>query len=93
MQAHWASSRLKPISRSGACSPSLLISLCYVVAITDADYLHKPCSPLAPDSCAACALRFLALRSGSHEIERIQLVDLAEGTEMVLEKPVIVVVE
>lgn len=85
---------MKPISRSGTfpLQPSSCLFHCVVVAVTDAD-LDKPCSPLAPDSCAACALRFLALRSGSHEIERIQLVDLAEGTEMVLEKPVIVVVE
>ncbi|GAA5865599.1 hypothetical protein JCM3774_002063 [Rhodotorula dairenensis] len=50
-------------------------------------------SPLAPKSCAACALRFLALRPGSHVVDRIQLVDLADGLEMVLDKPVTVVVE
>lgn len=49
--------------------------------------------PLAPDSRAACALRFLVLRPGSHEIEPTQLIDLADGLEMVLETPVTVVVE
>ncbi|TKA51814.1 hypothetical protein B0A53_05166 [Rhodotorula sp. CCFEE 5036] len=76
--------RAPPAGRGG---PSA-VSLGVVPLETDIEI-----GPLAPDSCAACALRFLALRSGSHEIERIQLVDLAEGTEMVLEKPVIVVVE
>lgn len=92
MQAHWALSRLKPISRSGTFPPSVPLFPVSSWQVTNADS-EIPCSPLAPDSCAACALRFLALRSGSHEIDRIQLVDLAEGTEMVLEKPVIVVVE
>ncbi|KWU45045.1 hypothetical protein RHOSPDRAFT_33293 [Rhodotorula sp. JG-1b] len=76
--------RAPPAGRGEPCAGSLGV----VPLETDIEI-----GPLAPDSCAACALRFLALRSGSHEIERIQLVDLAEGTEMVLEKPVIVVVE
>ncbi|GAA5988803.1 hypothetical protein JCM10908_006178 [Rhodotorula pacifica] len=49
--------------------------------------------PLTPNSCAACALRFLALRSGSHVVEDLQLIDLSEGSEMLLEETVTVVVE
>ncbi|BGP50849.1 hypothetical protein JCM10450v2_006775 [Rhodotorula kratochvilovae] len=49
--------------------------------------------PLAPNSCASVGIRFLAIRPGAHVVEELRLVDLADGSETRLERPVWVVVE
>ncbi|GAA5900932.1 hypothetical protein JCM6882_005982 [Rhodosporidiobolus microsporus] len=49
--------------------------------------------PLAPNTCASVGIRFLAIRPGAHCVEQLRLVDLADGTETRLERPVWVVVE
>ncbi|GAA5905521.1 uncharacterized protein JCM6883_005356 [Sporobolomyces salmoneus] len=49
--------------------------------------------PLAPDSCASLGLRMLAISPGAHVLEELKLVDLADGSETRLEKPLWVVVE
>ncbi|GAA5821806.1 hypothetical protein JCM3770_002898 [Rhodotorula araucariae] len=49
--------------------------------------------PLAPNSCASVGIRFLAIRPGAHVVDELRLVDLADGSETRLERPVWVVVE
>ncbi|GAA5856105.1 hypothetical protein JCM9279_002368 [Rhodotorula babjevae] len=49
--------------------------------------------PLAPNSCASVGIRFLAIRPGAHVVEALRIVDLADGSETMLERPLWVVVE
>ncbi|BGP00595.1 Proteophosphoglycan 5 [Rhodotorula toruloides ATCC 204091] len=49
--------------------------------------------PLAPNSCASVGIRFLAIRPGSHVVEQLRLVDLSDGSETRLSRPLWVVVE
>ncbi|KPV73982.1 uncharacterized protein RHOBADRAFT_54561 [Rhodotorula graminis WP1] len=49
--------------------------------------------PLAPNSCASVGIRFLAIRPGAHVVEALRVVDLADGSETMLERPLWVVVE
>ncbi|GAA5860758.1 hypothetical protein JCM1840_001954 [Sporobolomyces johnsonii] len=49
--------------------------------------------PLAPNTCASVGIRFLAIRPGSHVVERLRLVDLSDGSETMLDRAVWVVVE
>ncbi|GAA5829219.1 hypothetical protein JCM3766R1_001023 [Sporobolomyces carnicolor] len=49
--------------------------------------------PLAPDSCASLGLRMLAIAPGAHVLDELKLVDLADGSETRLQKPLWVVVE
>ncbi|GAA6011069.1 hypothetical protein JCM11491_005926 [Sporobolomyces phaffii] len=49
--------------------------------------------PLAPNSCASLGLRMLAISPGAHVLEELKLVDLADGTETRLKRPLWVVVE
>jgi hypothetical protein len=62
-------------------------------ASLDANVTASSHSPLAPNSCASVGIRFLAIRPGSHVVEQLRLVDLSDGSETRLSRPLWVVVE
>jgi len=49
--------------------------------------------PLAPNTCASLGLRMLAISPGPHVLEELKIVDLSDGSETRLKRPLWVVVE
>lgn len=96
------SSRSRTTSGSGALLRSLPPSFLSRVAILPplsllaglTLKLARPSrSPLAPNSCASVGIRFLAIRPGPHVVDALRVVDVADGSETRLERPLWVVVE
>ena len=82
--------RLSPSQFSRPSSPVLLCDALLTLSRPPWSCARRP---LAPNSCASVGIRFLAIRPGAHVVEALRIVDLADGSETMLERPLWVVVE
>lgn len=52
-----------------------------------------PCRPILPGTCQSIRMRFLAVSAGVHPLDELRLVDMEDGTETRLRRPLTVVVD